>query len=186
MDKRSAILDATLNLLSKKGFHGFSIRDVAKESRVATGTVYIYFADRDDLIKQVYSRIVDDVANHLTLSADLTVSIEQEFANLSRKFWVFFQQRPEVLLSKIQFDHLPPDILRSHHQEAKSKLGHLFNFFARGIKSGKLKKLPDEILFSLGFEPLFEIARKRLLGLIDVDDKMLGHIIACSWAAISR
>ena len=186
MDKRAAILDATLNLLSKKGFHGFSIRDFAKESGVATGTVYIYFADRDDLIKQVYIQIVSDVANHLSLGADSKLSMQEEFANLSRQFWMLFQQKPEILLSKIQFDHLPPDVLRSHHQEAKSGLALLFDFFAKGVKSGELKKLPDEILFSLGFEPLFEISRKRLLGLIDVDNKMLENIIACSWAAIAR
>lgn len=185
MDKRVAILDATLNLLSKKGFHGFSIRDVAKESGVATGTVYIYFADRDDLIKQVYIRIVSDVASHLTLSVNPKLSMQEEFASLSRQFWMLFQQKPEILLSKIQFDHLPPDVLRSHHQEAKSRLSPLFDFFTRGVNSGKLKKLPNEILFSLGFEALFEISRKRLLGLIDVDDKTLEQIIASSWTAIS-
>ncbi|MDF3012757.1 MAG: TetR/AcrR family transcriptional regulator, partial [Cellvibrio sp.] len=37
-NKCDIILAATLNLLASRGFHGFSIRDVAKEAGVATGT----------------------------------------------------------------------------------------------------------------------------------------------------
>lgn len=186
MNKRDAILDATLHLLSKKGFHGFSIRDVAKESGVATGTVYLYFADRDDLIKQLYDQIVDKVVEYFSGSIEDSMTIEQKFNQLSHQFWLLFAQQPEILLSKTQFDHLPPDILRSHFQQAKSRTSSLSDFFAQGTKSGKLKKLPEEILFSLAFEPLFEIARKRLLGLIEMDDEMLEHVIAASWSAIAR
>lgn len=186
MNKREAILDATLHLLSKKGFHGFSIRDVAKESGVAIGTVYLYFADRDDLIKQVYDQIVDKVVVYLSGSTETPATIEQQFNRLCHQFWALFVQQPEILLSKTQFDHLPPDVLRSHYQQAKSRTSPVSDFFAQGIQSGKLKNLPDEILFSLAFEPLFEIARKRLLGLIEMDDAILEHVIAASWAAIKK
>jgi TetR/AcrR family transcriptional repressor of multidrug resistance operon len=104
---------------------------------------------------------------------------------MCRSFWSLFKQQPAIILSKGQFDHLPPDLLRNRHEEAKVVLEPLFTFFLRGREQGLLKDFPDEILFSLAFEPYFEIARKSLQGFVVVDDAMLDHIIRASWDAIA-
>ncbi|MCE3254041.1 MAG: TetR/AcrR family transcriptional regulator [Cellvibrio sp.] len=184
-NKCDIILAATLNLLASRGFHGFSIRDVAKEAGVATGTVYLYFADREDLIKKLHSQIIETVGREVFVTADKNLSLYQQFHRMCRSFWSLFKQQPAIILSKGQFDHLPPDLLRNRHEEAKVVLEPLFTFFLRGREQGLLKDFPDEILFSLAFEPYFEIARKSLQGFVVVDDAMLDHIIRASWDAIA-
>ncbi|HEX7763217.1 MAG TPA: hypothetical protein VF433_06370, partial [Cellvibrio sp.] len=113
-------------------------------------------------------------------------SLYQQFQGMCRRFWGLFQQQPEMILSKGQFDHLPADSLRSRHEEAKVVLAPLFTFFIRGREQQVLKDFPDEILFSLAFEPYFEIARKSLQGFVRVDDQMLEQIISASWDAIAK
>ena len=183
-EKREAILDATLTLLSSKGFHGFSIRDVAREAGVATGTVYLYFADREDLIKQLHTKIIEKVAQYLAEGHNPDQPLFEQFHAMCLSFWKLFLEQPAMLLSKSQFDHLPSDELRTRHDDAKAVLHVMFTFFENGRREKLLKDLPDEILFSLGFEPCFEIARKQLLGLIVLDDEMLNSIIFASWDAI--
>ncbi|HTF96581.1 MAG TPA: helix-turn-helix domain-containing protein [Cellvibrio sp.] len=186
MNKCEIILAATLKLLATKGFHGFSIRDVAKEAGIATGTLYLYFDDREDLINKLHGQIISRVAAELRTTYQGGLVLQHQFENLARTFWQLFMREPDILLSKGQFDHLPPDLLRSSQEAAKQELTPLFDFFTQGRASAELKDLPDDILFSLGFEPIFEIARKKLLGLIDVDEVMLGKIIGASWAALSK
>lgn len=186
VSKCETILAATLRLLASKGFHGFSVRDVAKEAGVATGTLYLYFDDREDLINKLHGQIINRVASELRITHRSGLPLQDQFKNLGLTFWQLFMREPEILLSKGQFDHLPPDLLRSLHEVAKQELSPLFDFFAQGRASAALRDLPDDILFSLGFEPIFEIARKKLLGLIDVDDAMLEKIIGASWEAISQ
>lgn len=185
MTKCDIILDATLNLLASRGFHGFSIRDVAKEAGVAIGTVYLYFEDRDDLIKKLHSQIIDTVGREVFVAAGSELSLFQHFHQMCQHFWELFKRQPEIILSKGQFDHLPADVLRSRHEEAKVVLEPLFTFFVRGRDEKILKNFPDEILFSLAFEPYFEIARKTLQGFIVVDEEMLERIIRASWDSIA-
>lgn len=183
--KCETILAATLRLLASKGFHGFSVRDVAKEAGVATGTLYLYFEDREDLINKLYGWIINRVAAELRATQQIGLSQEAQFKNLGQTFWQLFMREPDILFSKSQFDHLPPDLLRSLHDVAWKELTPLFEFFSQGRERALLKDLPDDILFSLGFEPIFEIARKKLLGLIEVDEVMLEKIMAASWEAVA-
>ena len=184
-NKCDIILAATLHLLASRGFHGFSIRDVAKEAGVATGTVYLYFDDREDLIKKLHSQIIETVGREVFFAAGNNLSLYQQFHRMCRNFWDLFKQQPDIILSKGQFDHLPPDLLRSRHEEAKVVLEPLFTFFLHGRERLELKDFPDEILFSLAFEPYFEIARKSLQGFVVVDDEMLDRIIRASWDSIA-
>lgn len=185
INKCETILAATLKLLANKGFHGFSVRDVAKEAGIATGTVYLYFEDREDLINKLHGQIINRVAAELRATQQTGLSQEAQFKNLGQTFWQLFMREPEILLSKGQFDHLPPNLLRSLHEVARQELTPLFEFFSQGRERALLKDLPDDILFSLGFEPIFEIARKKLLGLIEVDEVMLEKIMAASWEAVA-
>jgi TetR/AcrR family transcriptional repressor of multidrug resistance operon len=185
VNKCDLILAATLKLLASRGFHGFSIRDVAKEAGVATGTVYLYFEDREDLIKKLHSQIIATVGEEVFIAVEKDMSLYQQFQGMCRRFWSLFQQQPEMILSKGQFDHLPADLLRSRHEEAKVVLEPLFTFFIRGREQQVLKNFPDEILFSLAFEPYFEIARKSLQGFVAVDEAMLEQIIHASWDSIA-
>lgn len=185
VNKCDLILAATLKLLASRGFHGFSIRDVAKEAGVATGTVYLYFEDREDLIKKLHSQIIATVGQEVFIAVEKDMSLYQQFQGMCRRFWGLFQQQPEMILSKGQFDHLPADLLRSRHEEAKVVLEPMFTFFIRGREQQVLKDFPDEILFSLAFEPYFEIARKSLQGFVTIDEAMLEKIIHASWDSIA-
>lgn len=185
LSKREVILEATLSLLANRGFHGFTIRDVAKAAGVATGTVYLYFKDRDDLIWELHSQIINTVAEDVFSGILPEQPLYEQFQMMCRGFWGLYQRRPEMILSKAQFDHLPVELLHSRREEAKVILEPLYTFFTRGREQHILKNFPDEILFSLAFQPYFEIARQTLQGFVRVDSQMLEPIIRASWDAIA-
>ena len=54
--RKSDILTAAERIFALKGFHDATIQDIAKEAQYATGTVYLYFKDKDSL----YLSLVDD------------------------------------------------------------------------------------------------------------------------------
>ena len=53
-DKRAAILQTTLDLISDRGFHNTPMSLIAKEAGVSAGTIYHYFAGKDELIFELY------------------------------------------------------------------------------------------------------------------------------------
>lgn len=53
-NKISHIFSATLKLVVEIGIAGITMRQIAQKAQIATGTLYIYFKDKDDLIHQLY------------------------------------------------------------------------------------------------------------------------------------
>ncbi|MCX4188001.1 TetR/AcrR family transcriptional regulator [Methylophaga sp. OBS4] len=186
IDKKQAILSATLELLASCGFHGFSIKQLAARAGVATGTVYLYFKDREALISELHAAIILAFAEAAFEGHDLEQSLKQQYQRICSNIWHFCINHPDVTLSKAQFDHLPPEILRSQRSDAWSLFQPLMDLFELGRSTQQIKNLPNDVLASLSFEPYMFLARQHLLGVIEVDTKELSNIMEASWDAISR
>ncbi len=48
--RRQQILDAALACFSRDGFHATTTADIVRESGVSQGTLYLYFATKDDIV----------------------------------------------------------------------------------------------------------------------------------------
>lgn len=48
--RRQQILDAALTCFSRDGFHATTTADIVRESGVSQGTLYLYFATKDDIV----------------------------------------------------------------------------------------------------------------------------------------
>jgi len=185
-DKRQAIFKATIELLASCGFHGFSIKQLASKAGVATGTIYLYFEDRDTLIKELHLDIWRQFAEAMLAGHDPSESLPAQHHKLCSNLWYFSINNPCILLSKAQFDHLPPDVLRSQREAAITMFEPIIQLFQNGRDSGLIKNLPDDVLCSLSFEPYVFLARQHVLGLIEIDQNCLHKIIQASWDAIAQ
>ncbi|GAA0345488.1 TetR family transcriptional regulator [Actinoallomurus spadix] len=54
--RRTALLDAAIDVLAREGSRGLTLRAIDKEAGVPTGTASNYFANRDELLTQVMRR----------------------------------------------------------------------------------------------------------------------------------
>ena len=60
--RRAAILQATRDLLTKSGYEGTTVRDVAELAQVAKGTLYNIYGGKDELIFAAVIDVRDDIA----------------------------------------------------------------------------------------------------------------------------
>jgi TetR/AcrR family fatty acid metabolism transcriptional regulator len=71
-EKRQRILDAALKVFAERGFYTAKVSEVAREAGVADGTIYLYFANKDDLLISLFEdrmeylirRLTDDLRAH--------------------------------------------------------------------------------------------------------------------------
>jgi AcrR family transcriptional regulator len=59
--RRASILEATRDLISKRGYEGTTVRDVAELAGVAKGTLYNIYGGKDELIFSAVMDVRDDV-----------------------------------------------------------------------------------------------------------------------------
>jgi AcrR family transcriptional regulator len=104
-DRREDILRASLHLFAEKGFHGTSMRDIARAADITEGLIYHYFASKRDLFRAIieeYSflpllRTLPELAGQLDLRGLLLV--------LARGFFEVLRQNRELtrlLLQEVQ------------------------------------------------------------------------------------
>lgn len=55
-ERRKDILDAALRLFAERGFNETSVSDIAAEAGMATGTVYLYFPSKEDVLQGLHER----------------------------------------------------------------------------------------------------------------------------------
>jgi len=185
-EKREKILKATLYLLAHKGFHGFSIKEVAKNARVATGTVYLYFRDKQDMIEQLHMSIIENVAQAAFENWDDAATPFEKYCLMCRNIWKHACSEPDNLLCKGQFDQLPPDILRDQYSEARVHFERLSSLLELGKRNGEILDLPNDVLYCLTIENFWQIARKQNLGIVDMHEELLTQIIDSTWRGITK
>lgn len=84
--RRQQIIDGAVQVFAKKGFHRATTRDIAAAADVAEGTIYNYFASKDDLLIAIMEQMSDLGGREAVLEQALAVPLPDFFR-------VFFQQR---------------------------------------------------------------------------------------------
>ena len=64
-DHKVQILEAAEKIFAKKGFYTTTMEEVAKEARLAKGTIYLYFDSKEDLFFSVTERKLDILLNKI-------------------------------------------------------------------------------------------------------------------------
>ena len=59
--REEAIIDAARDMFIEKGFGKTTIAEIARQSGVADGTVYLYFKNKDDVARAVLSKFYSDL-----------------------------------------------------------------------------------------------------------------------------
>lgn len=54
------IIDAAVDLFSRKGFDGTSVQEVVDAARVTKGAMYHYFRSKDDLLFEIYHELITE------------------------------------------------------------------------------------------------------------------------------
>ncbi|HEX8650479.1 MAG TPA: TetR/AcrR family transcriptional regulator [Pyrinomonadaceae bacterium] len=59
-DKREAILRAATRVFAGNGYFNSKVADIARAAGVADGTVYLYFKSKEEILRSIFDRTVDE------------------------------------------------------------------------------------------------------------------------------
>jgi AcrR family transcriptional regulator len=184
-DKRAAILDSTLTLLSERGLHDTPMSLIVKESGVSTGNVYHYFASKEELIVELYKEIKLKVLHALLVDDDENASHQDRYINLWKGMVRYYIDHPREVNFLEQFEHSPYrdlDLSFDYVEEIQS----MVLFFQNGIDEGILKKIPLEILMEMGMATAVVIAKLHIRGAFQLSDEFIAAAAEASWDMIKK
>src|SRR6266699_3389818 len=105
--RRTQILDAAITVFSEKGFHRATIKEIARVAGIADGTIYTYFASKDEVLLAVLDRLNETterkqqfvLGDEQDLKAFFRAYIRQRVALLWPNAEVFRAVLPELLVN---------------------------------------------------------------------------------------
>jgi AcrR family transcriptional regulator len=69
--RKTQILDAAAQVFSEKGFHAATTREIADVADISEGTIYNYFASKEDLLLEIMARLGDVELRAMGVTPDL-------------------------------------------------------------------------------------------------------------------
>jgi AcrR family transcriptional regulator len=84
--RRRDILDAAGGLLERLGYHGFHIRDVARDASVSPATVYTYFAGKEELFATLYAERLERFHAEIAPVCAAAETAEDLFAEIATRW----------------------------------------------------------------------------------------------------
>jgi len=89
-DRRTVILDAALRTFVKRGYPETKVAEIASEAGVAEGTLYNYFASKEDLLLALFDEkwgwIIDEIRRKINRIDDPNSKLKAIFSLVVRMF----------------------------------------------------------------------------------------------------
>ncbi|QHT65682.1 TetR/AcrR family transcriptional regulator [Rhodocytophaga rosea] len=157
-EKEKMVIEKAIELLVKDGFEGFSMGKLAKACNISVATLYIYYRDKDDLIKKLGVEEVRRMMELMTKDFSPDMSFEEGL----KKQW---ENRAGYVLTNPNRAEFSEIILNSPHckyvlTEVNSDLKVILEtFIQKAINHKELLPMPMAVFWSVAYGPLYNLLR---------------------------
>ncbi len=159
--KHSAILVAATKIFAKKGFFNARISDIAKEAKIADGTVYLYFNNKHDILISVFEEEIGKLLSQTEkiINRDIT---PHEMLSLFITNHLRVMKKNRYLAEVIQSELRQADktIKKFRNTKFTEYLAVIADIIVRGQKQGSFRAdINPDIMKRVIFGALDEVSR---------------------------
>lgn len=185
MEKDRAILNATLELIVERGFHGTPMSMIARRSGVSAGIIYHYFDNKDALIRALYKDVKGRYSAALAAGAPQTLPWPQNVMQLWLNAFRFYANHPQETIFLEQYENSPYQEDHALYMETDDNFRALGAMVERDITNGHIRAMPFEVLYELTVGVALGLAKRQINGVVQLDDATLEDVALMCCRAIS-
>ncbi len=183
IDKRNALIKATIELVNNNGFHATSMSKIAKLANVSPATIYLYFENKQDLVNQTYIEVKAAYTKYAFATYNQDRSVEEGFEIIWKRIADFKLKDCENAMFLAQCDNTPM-IDEPSRQKGIRHLQPLLDLWARGKKEGIIKPLSDYLLYAYAINPLSFLMMSEKRGAFKLDKTHIEEAYQSAWNSI--
>lgn len=143
-ERKEQIVRATVECITRHGYHNFSMQDVAKTAGVSKGIIHYYFLNKDELMMCVLDKVAGDIERVLGEKMDtsndpwrkMEIFIEvcfdivrntKEYYQVNMDFWTQINQKTEIR-----------SVIATHYAKFREAAARVIR---EGVEKGAFRKL---------------------------------------------
>lgn len=142
--KRKSIIEAGLSLFTQKGFYNTSTAQIAKVAGIASGTLFIYFATKEELIDQIYVECLNDVTNYNKEFPEISNSPRETIYLLTKHYVEWSLDNNEKFFYICLYNnslYRKPNLVEGFYQSTS-----FINAYEEGMKNSVFKNMPIDFM----------------------------------------
>ena len=176
--KERLISEKAVEIVVNEGFDGLSMQKLAKAANVSPATIYIYFRDREDLIRKISIAEEMKMFKATLQGFDPDMSFSEGLKHQWRNRAKYFLQHPLQMhfMEQIRYSRFHEEVRKCGKEEFIAKMRQ---FVQNAVERGELIRLPLEVYWSVAFAPLYQLVKFHInkKGMLDrpflLDEKTL-------------
>lgn len=141
--RKNDIIDAAEQLFFTYGFENVSMDQIARESELAKGTLYLYFKSREDLHYSIVNRVLEMLSKVLHENYNEHANGAENLVNMGRSYIDFSKKYPDHIRAIMMFDSSKFEKLEANQSlkilEPDSPLMFLIQIIRKGQLDGSVR-----------------------------------------------
>ena len=183
IDKRNALIKATIELVNNNGFHATPMSKIAKMANVSPATIYLYFENKQDLVNKTYIDVKTKYTDYAFETYTLNMSVEDGFKVIWDRIANFKLKECKNAMFLAQCDNTPM-IDEPSRQEGIKHLQPLLELWNRGKEEGVIKPMSEYLLYAYAINPLSYLMMSEKRGSFKLDETHLEEAYQSAWNSI--
>ncbi|MFM9984147.1 MAG: TetR/AcrR family transcriptional regulator [Flavobacteriales bacterium] len=184
ISKKDKVLQTALKMVASGGFHASPMSEVARRSGVAVGTIYHYYATKDDMICDLYLLCKSHMSEAMVKSLQKEGKIRERFENLWKALYTHYINNP-FEFSFLQQYHNSPFVGKETETESEKYYAAVIDFFKAGIKKGSIRKSDITVLTEFLYAAVTAAVNTHLSkNKKNLTKKDIADFVEMSWSAI--
>jgi len=185
MSKKQDIMMATLDLIHEEGLQSVTFAKLFKRANVGSGTIYNYFANKEELVNEVYKESRNHTGEYLLQGYDAGASLYERFKCLQMNRLMFGMHFPKRFLFIDSYSFSPyisPELRNTDDSSASSKA--VQDLIVEGQKQGVIKEMDSHLCHQLVHGIISSILKGYYVNKYPLSEMQIQQIIEASWKAI--
>jgi TetR/AcrR family transcriptional repressor of multidrug resistance operon len=179
VDRPAAIRRALRELVAERGFHGASMGAVAERAGVATGTAYVHYDSKEDLVYATYIELKHELGETVLAEMDASAPPYELWCHLMSTAYAFLTEEPSRARFLTQLEESP------YYEEARARLAvegdPLSEIGAAPELAELLVDLPMDVIHALSFGVAVRLAAAG----VRLTPEEVDHLVDATWRAIT-
>ena len=172
-EKEIRIKDAVIEVILEEGFSGASIAKIARRAQVSPATVYVYYDNKENMMRSIFGEYSDRLWDTVLSGMDLDHGGQSVVEQLIRNYYNFMMDNETIFSFVEEFSNCPALFKECGHSE---EVGRVINLFHSMKEQHIFKPYSDATLFAVLFRPVQSL-RDRSLCCGDVPEDLLRELI---------
>jgi TetR/AcrR family fatty acid metabolism transcriptional regulator len=165
-DKHQQIIDAAIRVFARAGYYNSRVSDIAREAGIASGTIYLYFKTKDEILVTLFREKMAEWVAHVRKEIAGVTDPVARIRRLVALHFTVLEANP-ALAEVVQVE------LRQGHKFFRGASAHevsayfdlIGSVLEEGVASGQLRNdLPIKVATKVLFGAMDQVATSWVLG----------------------